>query len=122
MLGDGHIDKREDQPMFIENHAENQKDYLYYKYDIMKDFCNIKPTYIKSKYYNFGTEKQYKCQPQYRICTRIHECLKDYRGKTYTYLLNIMNEYSLSIWVLDDGHRDEKWDLCVAQYTQKDID
>jgi hypothetical protein len=33
-----------------------------------------------------------------------------------------MNEYSLSIWVLDDGHRDDKWELCVAQYTQDDID
>ena len=121
MLGDGHIDKREDQPMFIVGHAENQKDYLYYKYNIMIDFCNIKPAYIKSKYSSFGQDKLYKCQPQYRICTRIHECFKDYRGKTYTELLKLINKYSLSIWILDDGHRCDKWDLCVAQYTQNDI-
>ena len=121
MLGDGHIDRRETQPMFIVVHAENQKDYLYYKYNVLKNLCNIEPTYIKSKYYNFGGDKSYKCQPQYRICTRIHECLKDYRNKTYTYLLKLMNEYSLSIWVLDDGHRDDKWELCVAQYTMRDI-
>ncbi len=122
MLGDGHIDKRENQPMFIVVHAENQKDYLYYKYKILKDLCNKEPSYIKSGYYNFGNNKLYKCQPQYRICTRIQDCLKEYRGKTYTELLKLMNEYSLSIWVLDDGHRDNKWQLCVAQYTQDDIE
>ena len=31
LLGDGHIDRRENQPMYIESHAENQKDYLYWK-------------------------------------------------------------------------------------------
>lgn len=122
MLGDGHIDKREDQPMFIVSHAENQKDYLYYKYNVLKDMCNIKPAFIKAKYYNFGSDKLYKCQPQYRICTRIYDCLKEYRGRSYTELLRLMNEYSLAIWVLDDGHRDGKWELCVAEYTKDDIE
>ena len=127
MLGDGHIDKRETQPVFIVSHAENQKDYLYYKYNILEDLCNKEPSYIEAHYNSFGKnedgeDKIYWCQPTYRICTRIHDCFKDYRGRTYTELLKLMNEYSLSIWILDDGYRDNKWELCVAQYTQDDID
>jgi len=122
MLGDGHIDKRETQPLFIVSHAENQKDYLYYKYKILKDLCNKEPSYIE------GGEREfengiYECQPSYRICTRIYDCLLKYRGKSYTYLLNLMNEFSFSIWVLDDGYRgDSNWELCVAEYTQNDIE
>ena len=121
MLGDGHIDKREDQPMFIEVHAENQKDYLYYKYNTLIDFCNNPPTRKDACYKNFNG-KLYLCQPSYRFCTRIYDCLLEYRGKSYTYLLNLMNEFSFSIWMLDDGYRDKSnWELCVAEYTQDDI-
>jgi hypothetical protein len=64
----------------------------------------------------------YLCQPSYRINTRIYDCLLNYRDKTYTYLLNLMNKFSLSIWFLDDGFRsDSNWQLCVAEYTQEDI-
>jgi len=122
MLGDGHIDKRETQPLFIVSHAENQKDYLYYKYNILKDLCNKEPSYIEEGLRNFG-EGIYKCQPQYRLCTRIHDCLLEYRDKSYTYLLNLLNEYSLLIWILDDAYRGRSnWTLCVAEYTQSDID
>lgn len=121
MLGDGHIDKRETQPIFIVSHAENQKDYLYYKYNILKDLCNIKPSYIEGGTCEFNN-KTYNRQPSYRLCTRIYDCLKDYRGKTYTELLELMNEYSLSIWVLDDGFRGNYWELCVAEYTKDDIE
>ena len=122
MLGDGHIDKREDQPIFIESHAENQKDYLYYKYNNLKDFCNISPVRKEACYREFNG-KMYLCQPQYRLSTRIHDCLLEYRGKSYTYLLNLMNKFSFSIWMLDDGYRDKSnWELCVAEYTQDDID
>lgn len=122
MLGDGHIDKREAQPIFIVVHAENQKDYLYYKYNILKDLCNKEPSFIKESIHNFGQDKMYKCQPQYRISTRIYDCFKDYRGKDYTSYLKQMNEFSFSIWMLDDGYRGDAWQLCVAEYTQDDID
>jgi len=121
MLGDGHIDKRETQPIFIVVHAENQKDYLYYKYELLKEFCNIPPTKQEARYKNFG-DKSYWCQATYRACTRIQDCFLDYRGKTYSYLLNLINEYSFSIWMLDDGYRSHSnWELCVAEYTEKDI-
>jgi hypothetical protein len=121
MLGDGHIDKREDQPMFIEVHAENQKDYLYYKYEILKDLCNISPVRNEACYREFNG-KSYLCQPSYRLCTRIYNCLLEYRGKSYTYLLNLMNEFSFSIWMLDDAYRgDSNWTLCIAEYTPDDV-
>jgi len=122
MLGDGHIDKRETQPIFIVVHAEDQKDYLYYKYELLKDFCNIPPTKQKAGYSPFNG-KLYWCQATYRTCTRIQDCLLDYRGKSYTYLLNMINEFSFSIWMLDDGYRSRSnWELCVAEYMQEDID
>jgi hypothetical protein len=121
MLGDGHIDRREDQPMFIVVHAENQKDYLYYKYELLKDFCNIPPTRIEATYREFNS-KMYLCQPTYRICTRIHDCFLDYRNKTYKYLLGLMNEYSFCIWMLDDACRsNSNWQLCIAEYTEEDV-
>ena len=121
MLGDGHIDRRETQPIFIVVHAENQKDYLYYKYDLLKEFCNIPPTKKEAGYREFNG-KSYLCQAQYRVCTRIQDCFLDYRGKSYTYLLNLMNEFSFSIWMLDDGYRSRSnWELCVAEYEQEDV-
>jgi hypothetical protein len=121
MLGDGHIDRREDQPMFIVAHAENQKGYLYYKYNILKDLCNIPPV-RKEAYQTVINGGSCFCQPSYRFCTRIYDCLKEYRGKSYTYLLNLMNKYSFSVWMLDDGFRSRAtWQLCVAEYTPSDI-
>lgn len=38
-LGDGHIDKREDQPLYIESHAIDETDYVFWKYDKLKDLC-----------------------------------------------------------------------------------
>lgn len=121
MLGDGHIDKRETQPIFIVVHAENQKDYLYYKYELLKDFCNISPTKQEARYKEFNG-KPYWCQATYRTCTRIQNCFLDYRGKTYTYLLKLMNEFSFSIWMLDDGYRSNtNWELCICEYTEEDV-
>jgi len=120
MLGDGHIDRREEQPMFIEAHAENQKDYIYFKYNILKDLCNNPPVRKEACYSDFNG-KSYLCQPSYRFCTRLHDCLKEFRGTTYTYLLSLMNEFSFSIWMLDDAYRgNSNWELCIAEYTSDD--
>jgi len=122
MLGDGHIDKRETQPIFIVSHAENQKDYLYWKYDILKDLCNIPPTHRPEEIRIFF-DKEYLCQKSYRICTRIYDCLLNYRSMTNINLLNQMNEFSFAIWILDDAYRkSSNWELCVAEYKQEEID
>jgi hypothetical protein len=121
LLGDGHIDKREFQPMFIVSHAENQKDYLYWKHDLMKDFCNTSPTYYKAKESPFPNGKMYMCQPQYRMCTRIHDCLLKFRAMTKRELIDNLNEFSLAILMLDDGYRDRSnWEVCLADILLED--
>ena len=122
LLGDGHIDKRESLPIFIVSHANNQKEYLYYKYDILKDLCNKEPSVIKERieYFN-STQKSYQCQSQYRVCTRTYNCLEQYRNYSNIELINLLNEYSLAIWMLDDGHRSNLWSLCVARFSNEEI-
>ncbi|MBR5795997.1 MAG: hypothetical protein IKY26_07610 [Erysipelotrichaceae bacterium] len=115
LLGDGHIDKREEFPLFIVSHAENQKDYLCYKYTIMKNLCEMTPTKYEGK-------KQYKivnsvcdCQDFYRFNTRTYYAFKPFREMSKIDLINQLNEYSFSIWMLDDGSCVDKgyWELCA---------
>lgn len=116
LIGDGHIDKRETQPMFIVSHAENQKDYLYWKYEILKDLCNIPPVY-KQESVKFFNDKPYTCQPQYRFCTRIYDCLITLRSMNKLEIIDNLNDFSLSIFILDDGSRDRSnWSVCVAGF------
>mgnify|MGYP003317170301 CR=1 FL=1 len=96
LLGDGHVDKRETQPVFIVSHAENQKDYLYWKYDILKSICNSEPSYIKESTTYFG-DKQYKCQSNYRISTRIINELIPIRSMSKSDIINSMTEFGLAI-------------------------
>lgn len=122
LLGDGHIDKRENFPLFIVSHAENQKDYLYYKYNIMKDLCEMIPT-------KYSGRQQYKivnsicdCQDFYRFNTRTYNAFGPFREMSKIDLIHKLNEYSFSIWMLDDGHCDEKgyWELCAPLATDEE--
>lgn len=123
LLGDGHIDKRETQPLFIVSHAENQKDYLYWKYDILKDLCSSEPSYYEEAYHSFGTNKEYLCQPHYRCGTRIVDALYEIREMESVEIINHLNEFGLSIYMLDDGYRgSSNWELCVADYNIEEKD
>lgn len=122
MIGDGHIDRRETQPMFIVSHAENQKDYLFWKYNILKDLCNIKPTYYEQKEAKHFKTGDCICQPYYRIHTRIHDCLKEIRSMSVKELLDELNEFSFSVAMLDDGYRGNLWSYCIAPYTPNEAE
>ncbi len=115
LLGDGHIDKREEFPLFIVSHAENQKDYLYYKYTIMKNLCEMAPTKYKGKDQYKIVDSICDCQDSYRFNTRTYYAFKPFREMSKIDLINQLNEYSFSIWMLDDGHCAEKgyWELCA---------
>ena len=115
LLGDGHIDKREKYPLFIVSHAENQKDYLYYKYNIMKNMCEMTPTKYDGKKQCQIVNSLCDCQDFYRFNTRTYYSLKQFRDMTKIDLINKLNEYSFSIWMLDDGHCNKKgyWELCI---------
>lgn len=120
-LGDGHIDKRIDQPMYIECHADDEKDYMFWKYDILKNMCNKPPVYkAKNVIKHFG-EKEYLCKPSYRLNSRIVDDLKEIRSMTIMEKINCLNEFGLSTYMLDDGYRsDSNWELCVAKFTKED--
>ena len=124
LLGDGHIDRREEYPLFIVSHAENQKDYLYYKYEMMKDMCEMTPTkYTGKKQYQI-VNSLCDCQNFYRFNTRTYYALKPFRDMSKSDLIQQLNAYSFSIWMLDDGHcnEDGAWELCVPLDTQEQRD
>lgn len=121
LLGDGHIDKREVQPIFIVSHAENQKDYLFWKYEMMKEFCNIPPKYYEAENKLWFNGRMYLSKPFYRMCTRIHDCLLPYRNMSKRELIDRLNEFSLAIYMLDDGFRDRSnWKICLAGIPMED--
>lgn len=116
-LGDGHIDRRETQPMYIESHAEDEKDYLFWKYKILKDICNKQPAYYKETYSTFSDEKQYLCKPFYRLNTRILDDLYGIREMSRSEIIEQLNEFGLSLHLLDDGNRGDLWHICLAEWT-----
>lgn len=122
LLGDGHIDRREDFPLFIISHAENQKDYLYYKYTIVQDLCEMTPTKYEGKKQHKIINSVCDCQDFYRFNTRTYYSLKPFREMSKIDLINQLNEYSFSIWMLDDGHCEEKgyWELCAPLETDEE--
>lgn len=121
-LGDGHIDKREDQPLYIESHAIDETDYVFWKYDKLKDLCSAPPKYYEATYTSFGTDKQYLCKPYYRFETRIINQLKEIRDMPRIQKIQKLNELGLCLHVLDDGSRGNTWYLCLAEYSQEEID
>ena len=120
LLGDGHIDKRDNYPIFIVSHAENQKDYLYWKYNEFIKLCNKEPSKIDSCIKIFG-DKEYLCQNAYRMITRSLNCFIDYRNMSKSDVINNLNELSFSVFILDDGSRYDKiWSLCVASLSNNE--
>lgn len=120
ILGDGHIDKREGQSIFIVSHAENQKDYLYWKYEILKNLCNKTPLYIPPRVMYFK-DKPHDCQATYRVCTRIYDALDEYKFIDKIDVINQLNEFSLAVYILDDSYRSWcSWGLCVANFTDNE--
>lgn len=122
-LGDGHIDRRENQPMYIETHADNQKDYIYWKWSILKDICNKEPVYYPPAQHSFGGDKVYECRAHYRICTRIIDDLKPIRAMSIGEILYQLNEFGLSVHALDDGFRsNSNWEICLAEWNDEEIE
>lgn len=121
-IGDGHIDAREDQPMYIESHAENEKEYLFWKHSFLKDICRKEPVYYPAKESIFPNGKKYLCQPYYRINTRILNDLKEIRDMSKYDKLKNVTEFQLCLLMLDDGSRSNLWELCVAAWDKTEIE
>lgn len=119
LLGDGHISKREQEPLFIVSHAINQKDYLFWKYEVLKNVCNNPPQLYTDAISNFNTDKKYYCQDFYRFNTKILDELIPIRNMSRSEIITQLNEFGLSIYFLDDGcHSKGFWKLCYAAFTK----
>ena len=120
LLGDGHIDKRETRPLFIVSHAINQKDYLFWKYDILKTLCNKEPTYYQEQQKRFG-DKVYTAKPSYRLCTRVLDELLPIRNMSKSEIISQLNEFGVAIHFLDDAYRSNtSWEMCYAAFTDEE--
>ena len=101
----------------------DEKDYLFWKYDKLKDICNNEPVYYQSKISTFLGEKEYKCQPFYRMNSKIIDDLKPIRDMSTVEKIKTLDDFSLCLYLLDDASRSESsWDLCVAMLTSDEKD
>jgi len=116
LLGDGCISNK---GFFIVSHSEKQKDYLYWKYEMLKDLCSHEPTRYEETDKTFRGST-YHCDAAYRFNTRKINELIDIRNRPVVEIINELNEFGLSIWMLDDGCRSSSWELCVASYTTEE--
>lgn len=120
-LGDGHICRAENYYTFVVSHAENQKDYLYWKYNILKNLCRKEPTYIPSTIKQFE-EKGCRVQGCYRLCTRCIDELQTIKSLSYDDKIKDITSFQLAIWLLDDGSCDngKRWSLCMGLHTNEE--
>jgi len=117
ILGDGHIDKRPKCSIFMVGHSENQKEYLYWKYNLMKNLCNKGPVHKDKFIQKFPNGKEYLCQDFYMFRTRSIDMLRSYQQLSIYERIERLNEFSLSIFFLDDGSRSgNAWEICVAMF------
>ena len=117
IVGDGHIAKNNS---FIISHCESQKDYLYWKYEILQSVCLTPPSYYPSTIKKMGG-KEYCCQPSYRFNTRLLDELGEINSIPVIEIINNLSELQFSIWMLDDGSRQEyRWQLCLAPYSDEE--
>lgn len=115
LLGDGCISKG----YFIVSHSERQKDYLYWKFEMLRDLCSQEPTRYEEtdKTFNGST---YHCQATYRFNTRGLTEIEEIKKIPVIQIIDELDEFGLSIWMLDDGSRGSSWELCVASYTEEE--
>lgn len=121
ILGDGHIDKRPEHPIYIESHAEDEKDYLFWKYELLKDLCNSAPSY-KEKGVRVFNNKEYGVQGTYRLETKSIMHLAEIRSLKRIDIVKSLTYFEFCIHILDDGHRGDHWEICVASWSDEEVD
>ena len=119
-LGDGHICSRENEPMYIESHSIDEKDYLFWKYEILKDLCKHSPTYYKGMISTFSKDIPVQGKPFYKFNTRILDDLAKIRSMTRSEKINELDELGLSLHMLDDACRMWQWQVSLSEWTDKE--
>jgi hypothetical protein len=125
LLGDGYVNNRYNSKKEMRNcrltinHGLIQKDYVYYKYNLLKNICGKEPEVRKN-----GGYGDYNC----RIVTKSLPCLKKFHdlfykkdGKRVTQeLLDKLKPEGLAFWFMDDGSCSRRKDKIhsIAFHTQ----
>jgi hypothetical protein len=81
--------------------AENQKDYLMYKFEIMEEFCKKKSVGISDG--NKKASKNEVAQLMYYFHTRALPIFNTYKNMSTIEAIRELNGNSFSIWLMDDG-------------------
>lgn len=120
-LGDGHIMK--DVPVYVESHAENQKDYICWKLSILSNMCHMK----KASYYPPSIKiidgKPSSCQAFYRISTREIEELGLIKAMSRMEMIGCLDAFGFSTHFLDDGYFNGcQWEICLAEWRREEKD
>lgn len=119
-LGDGHICVSTKEPIYIEGHAEDEKEYLLWKYNILKNICNKPPKYSDPKIKIFNG-KEYLSQASYRLSTRVVDELYELHDMSRIEKINYLNELGYSTHMLDDGSRSKcNWEVCLAEWSSEE--
>lgn len=118
-LGDGCISNVNDSHCYIESHSITEKDYLFWKYEILKDLCNKEPTYYEGSIKIFGG-KEYPAKSSYRMTTRCVNALKEIKDLSKIEKINKLDKLGLCLFILDDGSFSSGWSLCVASFSDKE--
>lgn len=113
MLGDMHCQKERLNSNIQETHSIKQKDYLLWKYSLLKKYLNLKLSLIKKSLLK-DKNKIYIRKPQIRFRSTVSEELNIYHNLFYKNKIKVVNEnildqldvLGLSIWYCDDGYYD----------------
>lgn len=88
----------------------------------MKNLCEMSPTKYEGKKQYTIVNSVCDCQDYYRFNTRTYHAFDSFRKMSKMSLIDQLNEYSFSIWMLDDGHCVKKgyWELCAPLETDEE--
>ena len=103
-LGDGYINKRGYLDIW---HSEKQKEYVNYKYSLIKEYCKIEvqERTFSGKYKSYGFRTR-----TFDFCKLLRRVLYKNGKKTITRkLLNRLAPFHLAIWWMDDGSKGIKY-------------
>lgn len=129
LLGDGFLQKtgKKNARLRLE-HSSGQKEYIYWKHQMLKNLMQSKPKFIKrfnphwKKHYTY-----YRCQshasPEFGKLKKVF-----YRGLCKCIpkdISKLLNSYlSLAVWYMDDGylyHRDRSATIYLNNYSRQEL-
>lgn len=108
VLGDGHLYNYKDTSMLRFDHCKKQKEYIYFKYNILKNLCK----YNQPKYLTSLDKRSNKINEKYSLHTKSFIELKKYRNMFYQpkkiiskEICSLLKPLAIAIFFMDDGYK-----------------